>query len=220
MKVIIVAGGIPPTQQLINDEMQQSATIVAADGGGNCLWRYGIIPHCLVGDCDSINIEALNYFIEKKVPIVRYDREHDEADSQLALHWALSLEPEEIVILGALDGDRVDHLLVALGLLNECIDHGAKACLRDENQIVRLVDRPIILKREPSTNFSLQAYGGSVDNLSLSGSKYGLNNYLLKVGDGRTIANEFLCEEVKISFSAGKLLIICYGSQAVKNGII
>lgn len=212
MKVIIVAGGEPPAQQLIDNEMQEDTTIVAADGGGNCLWCYGVIPHRLIGDCDSIATEALNYFTEKKVPIVRYAKEKDETDGQLALSWALSLQPREIVILGALSGDRIDHLLVALGLLNECLDHGVKAYLRDENQIVRLVDRPIVLRGESGTNFSLQAYGGSVDKLSISGSKYELNDYLLKMGDGRTIANEFLGEEVKVSFDSGKLLVICYGS--------
>lgn len=212
MKVIIVASGTPPTRQLIDDEMQPDVTIVAADGGGNYLWRYGIIPHCLIGDCDSIAMEALNYFTEKKVPVIRYAREKDETDGQLALGWALSLQPREVVILGALNGDRIDHLLVALGLLNKCISHGVKAYLRDENQIVRLVNQPTILRGEPGTNFSLQAYGEPVSNLSLSGSKYVLNNYLLKMGDGKTIANEFLCEKVKISFSTGRLLIICYGS--------
>jgi thiamine pyrophosphokinase len=221
MKVIMVASGTAPTQRLIDDEMQHgTTTIVAADGGGNCLWRYGVIPHCLVGDCDSITPEALNYFTEKKVSIVRYAIEKDETDGQLALRWALSLLPREIVILGALDGDRVDHLLVALGLLSECVEHGVKAYLRDEKQTVRLVDQSTILKGMPGTNFSLQAYGGPVNNLSLSGSKYELKDYSLGMGDGRTIANELLNDRVRITFSTGILLITCYGFQGGKSDII
>ncbi len=210
MKIIIVANGEAPMEQLIRGEMDRNTVIVAADGGGNCLYRYGILPHYLVGDFDSIDRRAFSHFSRKNVVLVHYPREKDCTDSQLALSQALVLKPREIIILGALGGTRMDHLLGALGLLDICAAKRINACLKDSNQVVRLIVQSTILRGQVSNTFSLQAYGNAVENLSLSGSKYMLHNFLLKMGDGRTIANEFLRKQVRISFTRGKLLVIQY----------
>lgn len=210
MKIIIVAAGNAPGKELVFKELNKNSLIMAADGGGNYLYRYGICPDYLIGDMDSINPNVLEHFVKKGVSIIEYPVEKDYTDGQLSVYKALTLKPKEIVILGALGGVRVDHFLGALGWLECCLENGVNGLLEDEYQLVRLFDRSTTISGEKGMKFSLQAYGGTVRNLSIRGSKYILDNYLLRIGDSRTIANEFKTHLVEISFESGKLLVITY----------
>lgn len=55
MKVVIVAGGKPPSFNLLNDEVRDCDVLIAADKGGEVLYNAGISPNFLLGDFDSID---------------------------------------------------------------------------------------------------------------------------------------------------------------------
>lgn len=208
MKTIIIAGGTPPSKKLLIEEIKPESIIIAADSGANCLWEYKIKPNYLIGDFDSIDDKVLNFWINKNISIERHSRNKDTTDSQLALKKALALGAKEIVFLGCLGGKRVDHLLGALGLLAECLNFKIASCLKDEYQIVTLLNQPTIIYGNNGKTFSLQAYGEPVKNLNISGSKYELKNHELKMGDALTLSNEFQNQKVRIQFTSGKLILV------------
>jgi len=208
MKAIIVAGGTPPSKNLLNKEITPKSIIIAADSGANCLWKYKITPDYLIGDFDSIDNQILQSWINKNVPIERHPQNKDATDGQLALKKAVVLDTKEIVFLGCLGGKRLDHLLGALGLLAECLDLNITACLKDDYQTITLLNQPTIIHGKNGEVFSLQAYGEPVKNLSISGSKYELKNYELKIGDALTLSNEFQNQDINIQFTSGRLLLI------------
>jgi len=207
MKAIIIAGGTPPSKKLITKEINKDNIIIAADSGADSLWQYKITPNYLIGDLDSINHKALNFWINKNVVIERHPANKDFTDAKLALTKAIKLKATKIIFLGCLGGKRVDHLLGSIGLLDECANLNIEAYLKDDYQTISLLKKSTTINGKAGDMFSLQAYGGTVKHLSITGSKYTLKNYSLKTGDTLTLSNEFHDKRVKIEFKCGRLLL-------------
>lgn len=208
MKAIIIAGGTPPTKNLIIKELTADSIIIAADSGADCLKKYKITPDYLIGDFDSIAQKTLDYCVKNNTAIEQHPCNKDLTDGQLALKKALALKAKKIIFLGCLGGARVDHLWGAIGLLAKCTDLNIDAAMKDEHQTLKLLKKSTIISGSPGSVFSLQAYGNTVKNLSIAGSKYPLHNYPLKMGDALTLSNEFLKKKVAIQFKSGRLLLI------------
>lgn len=214
---IIIAAGAPPTKKLLTQEITSNSTIIAVDGGANCLRKYHIMPHYLIGDLDSIAANTLEFFTKQNLPVERYPRDKDTTDTNLALQKAISLGATKIVFLGCLGGKRTDHLLGALGLLATCLELKIPAYLKDDYQIISLLDSSTTISGNYGSVFSLQPYGYSVKNLTIRNSKYELNNYELKMGDVLTLSNEIRDQDVIVQFTSGRLLLIQnYETEVVK----
>jgi len=207
MKVLIVSGGTAPSRELIQDQIKDNPLIICADGGGNCLYNYKIIPEYLVGDFDSIDGEALMFFKSNNCKIEKYPRDKNFTDTEIALNKAVDLRADEIIFTGC-TGTRLDHVFANLGLLLKCNYLNIKGYIKDENNIIELLQGSKIIKGHQGQTFSLHAYCDCVKNLSIIGARYKLDNYDLYMGDGRTVSNEFLDKDVNIIFDDGKLLLI------------
>lgn len=207
MKVIIISGGNPPSKELAIQEITEDSFLIAADSGANCLYHYNMMPDLLLGDFDSIDKKVMDYFKESNCTIDIYPTEKDFTDTEIAVKRALSMKPNEIVLLGC-TGSRVDHLLGNIGMLKICMQNGVNACIKDENNNIRLIDASTSLNGAAGEIFSLQAYGDEVIGLTIEGAKYSLNNYDLKIGESISISNEFASNIVKLKFKSGTLMII------------
>lgn len=207
MKIVIVSGGNPPSYELISEELKDSSSLICADSGGECLYRYNIVPNFLMGDFDSISREALEFFLKQEKCIIdTYPQDKDFTDTELVLNKAVQLGANEIVFLGC-TGTRIDHLMGNIGMLLRCLKLNIKAYIKDNNNIIEIADKPIRIKKEKGTIFSLQAYCDKVKDLNIRGAKFELEHYDLTLGDPRTISNEFLNKDVDIDFKSGILLI-------------
>jgi len=207
MKVIIVSGGNPPPSKFLLKEITVDTFLIGADSGANCLYDYNIEPNLLVGDFDSIDKVAFDYFKKSKCIIDVYPTEKDFTDTEVAVRKALGMKPNEIVMLGC-SGSRIDHLLGNIGMLKICLEYGVNACIKDENNDIRLIHTSTSLKGTVGQIFSLQSYGDEIVGLTIEGAKYPLNNYNLKIGESISISNEFATSEVNIEFKSGTLMII------------
>ena len=207
MHSIIIANGKPPSKALLTKELTQNSTIICADGGANALFASQILPHYIIGDLDSITKPTLDFFKLQGVNIEEYPRNKNSSDLELAFAKAVELGTTRLTLLGA-TGGRLDHFLVNIGILSKAAQLKIKASIQDKNHVIKLLNKTATISGTQGTIFSLHAYSGTVKNLSISGSKYELKNYNLLPGDGRTLSNEFLDQEVTIEFSNGKLLLI------------
>jgi thiamine pyrophosphokinase len=207
MKVVIVAGGEPPSEELLLEELVHSSYLLCADSGANCLFKYGINPDYLMGDFDSIDKEVYEYFIEKQCNIETFKKDKDYTDTKLAVLKAIELGASEIVFLGC-TGSRLDHTLGNLGFLKECLKLNIKATLKDAKNSIEISDKPLIINGMLGQYFSLLAYSECVKDLTIKGAKFELIDYDLKLGDPLTISNEFSNQNVEINFSSGEVLII------------
>lgn len=207
MKIVIVSGGVPPSKQLLLKELYHSSYLICADSGANCLFKYGIVPHYLMGDFDSIDKGVYEYFATKECNIETFKKDKDYTDTKIALLKSIELGASEVVFLGS-TGNRIDHTLGNLGFLKECLKLKVKAKLKDDKNCVQISDKPLIIRGKLGQCFSLLAYSECVKDLTIRGAKFELTDYDLKLGDALTISNEFLDYNVEINFSCGELLII------------
>ena len=207
MKAVIIGGGTPPSKKLLEQELADAKVLICADGGGNCLHKYKIVPEYLLGDFDSIDKEVLEFFIDSNCIIETFPTEKDCTDSEICFEKAIQLKATSITMLG-FTGSRLDHFLGNLGLLKKSLSLGVKSIIRDDNNKIFIINESCTVKAEENKFVSLQAYSDVVENLSLGGVKYPLTGYNLLKGDLRTISNEFTHNELIIKFDLGLLLVI------------
>ena len=204
-RVIIVSGGTHPSLELFRAIYKNGDFIIGADSGAEFLKREGIIPDLLLGDFDSIKEETLVYF-NGKTKVLKYDAVKDFTDTEAAYAEAVRLHPEEIYFLGC-TGSRLDHFIGNLSLLDRALKSGIKGYLMDDHNKIFFMDKPGIIKKGFGNYISFQAFRESVKDFSLQGVRYPLIAYELKLGDPRNISNEFLEDEIKVSFKSGVLMV-------------
>ena len=105
-------------------------------------------------------------------------------------------------------GTRYDHTLANFGLLKLALDLNIKMEIIDENNKIFLVNKSTRLYRDEKEIISFQAYTDEVKNFCIKNAKYNLDNYTLKIGDSRTVSNEFVEEYIDISFSEGIVMVM------------
>lgn len=207
MKAVIIAGGSPPNIKLLKKEITPQCIIICADSGANLLFDLKILPHYIIGDLDSISPRALTYFKKNQVIFEKYPQNKNSTDAVLAVQKAHKMGITELVFLGCLGGKRIDHLFGAIGLLQLAYRYNIKATLIDRHNTITLIKKNTTISGKSGQKFSLLAYCNVVKNLSIKGSKFNLRNYNLKIGDTRTISNEFLKKPAIITFDSGQLLL-------------
>lgn len=207
MKTVIVSGGKAPGRELLEMELEDATALICVDSGGNCLKELGIEPDYLVGDFDSIRPDAFEFIKGTKCKIIEYPKDKDFTDTELALELAMRLDSNSIVFLGS-TGTRLDHVMGNMGLLRVCAQKGIDAFIKDDNNSIMMTEKPITLKAEPGTTFSLQAFSETVENLTVKNARYPLTGYNLKIGDPLTISNRFLDKDVVVEFSSGLLMVM------------
>ncbi|MGP1434430.1 MAG: thiamine diphosphokinase [Catonella sp.] len=213
-KVLIITGG--QTDIAFAEEVYKEYRpnlVITADSGLLTANKLGIIPDYAVGDFDSSDKETVEnikakFEIYGKPIIKKFNPEKDETDTEIAISLSLSLNPAEIVILGA-TGTRLDHTMANIGLLYKIMQSGIKARIMDKHNVISLHDKDIVLKKDESFGeyFSLLPFTEEVRGLKIKGAKYELDGYILKAGSSLGISNEIVENNVFISFEKGILLI-------------
>ncbi|AAK79697.1 thiamine pyrophosphokinase [Clostridium acetobutylicum] len=207
MKVVVISGGKMPSEALLRSEIENCDYIICADSGANCLHKYEIRPDMLLGDFDSIDEEVFNYFKEFHINTIKFPREKDFTDTELAFREALKLSADEICFLGC-TGTRLDHIFGNLGLLYRCLKSGIRAYIKDDNNTLFMIDKTISITGKKGEIFSIQGFREEIKELSIENAKYPLKDYNLSFGDSRTVSNEFLDEPVTISFKNGTIIVM------------
>lgn len=213
-KVLIITGGRTDTDFVAEAYKEYSPDVViVADRGVMAAKELDIIPDYIVGDFDSGDTTVVEYFKSQfevyGKPMVRtFNPEKDETDTELAISLALTLNPKEIVLLGA-TGTRLDHTMANIELLYRITESGVRARIIDEYNVISIHDKEITLKRDKAFGeyFSLIPFTDSVKGLNIRGAKYEVENYILSSGSSLGVSNEFMKNIVKISFDSGILIL-------------
>lgn len=207
MNVIIVSGGNPPSEELINKYIKESDFVIAADKGSECLYQYNIIPDLILGDFDSTKKEILDELKVKVKEIMEFPPEKDYTDTEIALMEAAKRGAKKIYLLGGI-GSRIDHTLGNIGLLLTAKKMGVILEIIDDNNRIYLSKNKMKLMGNFGENISFHALCDKVINFTIKGAKYNLENYDMTLLDPRAICNEFVNTPIEISYEEGELLII------------
>lgn len=209
MKMAIVAGGPETLIPNLNAPAYHDCSWIGADRGTFILLKAGIKPVCAFGDFDSLKGNEKSTVFESGIRLRVFPPEKDKTDLELALDWALSKAPEELLIFGA-TGGRLDHGLAAVQLLLKAVRKNVRCTIIDlKNWITLLRPGTYHVKRDPGYPYlSFLALSEKVRGITLKGVKYPLSDADLPIGSSLCVSNEAVCDVFTVSLSSGFLLMM------------
>lgn len=204
-KIVFCAGAVHPHLSILSSLSYDM--LVGVDGGAKRLVEAGYTLDWAIGDFDSVNPPN-----SKQSVILPCEK--DDTDLQYALHYILNAtvrEPvEQVYILGALGGGRLDHLICNLWLVYQ--DRFAKwidklMFIEKENTITFFHPGTYTLHKENNKKYLSFIGMTPLQALSLQEVKYTLDraNYHTPVS---LISNEFLHTKMTFSFEEGLMCVI------------
>jgi thiamine pyrophosphokinase len=207
MKASIIANGNIESFGMLQEEINSSEVILCADGGAEYAYRYGITPHYLIGDFDSISSDVLEFYNNQKIEILKYPKEKDFTDTEICVNKALELGCSEICIIAGVGG-RIDHSLGNIGLLHLINKNGAQGCITGNDCIIYLCSSEISIQGEIGDTISVIPYMGNAEGLNSSGLKYALSNSTIEFGKPTGVSNIMVDTSCKITIANGEVLVI------------
>ena len=175
--------------------------IIAADGGLEHTAKLGLEPNEILGDFDSLGYtpdDARVFPVEK-----------DDTDAMLAVRRGLSMGYREFLLLGSLDGKRLDHTVANFQTLHFLADHGARGYLVGLDYIVTVIrEETVVFPEKAEGILSLFCLGPDATGVTLENLYYPLTNGTLTSGFPLGVSNHFIGKSARVSVKTGSLLAI------------
>jgi thiamine pyrophosphokinase len=208
MKAVVVAhGDVDPRDRA---HLEGADLIVAADGGTLALEKWGVVPHAIVGDLDSLGMErALEYGAEG-VSVVPFSPEKDESDLELAIDHAIEAKADELVLLGILGGARFDHELANTLLIaaDEYRERRMRAVRGDVTVRALHGGQELELDGAAGDLVTLLSVRGDAEGVRTEGLRYPLAGETLPFGVARGLSNLVMSAGASVACDRGVLLVI------------
>ena len=206
-RIIIFANGRLPDPDKVRALLRPDDFILCADGGARHALALGLTPHLVVGDMDSAGWDDLQHLKEGGVEIELFPRDKDETDLELAIHRAVEMKPEQIVIVAALGG-RLDQTLGNIALLAGHRQPSPDIRLDDGVEEILLCREQVQVQGRAGDIVSLIPWQGAVGGIRTFGMKWSLQDETLHPEKTRGISNEMTGETASVSIASGLLLVI------------
>ncbi|MEG2669684.1 MAG: thiamine diphosphokinase [Oscillospiraceae bacterium] len=179
------------------------ALVVCADGGYEHAKTLGLVPNAIIGDSDSYLNE-----IPKEIEFYKYPKDKDFTDTNLCIDYVIKKDCRDITLIGGIGG-RLDHEFSHFCFMKYALEREAKLKIIDEKNEVWMEKSDFNIIKNEKKYVSFFPYGGSVNELCISGLKYEVSNMTLECGSVQASSNEFLDKEAAhISFKSGTLLVM------------
>ena len=206
-RILIFANGELPDLEKARALLRPDDFILCADGGTRHALALNLEPNLIIGDMDSIDRAEWKTLEEKNIPIELFPRDKNETDLELALHKAIELNPEEIIIVTALGG-RMDHTLANIVLVSDLRLSTFNLQLDDGTEHLQFCRTQAEVRGRSGDIVSLIPWGGPVHGVQTENLKWKLNHETLHPEKSRGISNEMTADTASIKIESGLLLII------------
>ena len=198
-------GDVLPSDRAVIDANDY---VVAADGGAFALERWKLLPHLIVGDMDSLGEAGVERFAKQGIPVAKFPAAKDESDLELAVAQAIAAGATEVVVLGALGGDRLDHETANLLLLADPSYDGVRIEARRGTLRIRAVRGEGSLSLGPlEAIVTLLPVNGDAEGVTTEGLRYPLRDETLRFGRARGLSNEVDSLPATVTVRKGSLLV-------------
>jgi thiamine pyrophosphokinase len=205
-RIIIFANGDLPNLEKARALLHDDDFIIAADGGTRHVLALGKTPNIIIGDLDSATFD-LRPLTEKGTQVIRFSQDKNETDLELAIQHALTLNPEQVVILAALGG-RLDQTLGNIALTSDLRPSTFDLRLDDGIEEVFFCRNECEINGTAGDLVSLIPWQGKVTGVITTNLKWSLQNEILYPEKTRGISNEMLNDKARVQISSGLLLVV------------
>jgi thiamine pyrophosphokinase len=207
MRAVVVAhGDVLPSDRAVIGE---NDFVVAADGGALALERWKLLPHLVVGDMDSLGDAGVERFARQGIAVTKFPATKDESDLELAVAQAIAAGATEIVLLGALGGERLDHEAANLLLLADPGYDGVRIEARRGALRIRAIrgEGSLSLAGPVEALVTLIPVSGDAVGVTTEGLRYPLRDETLRFGRARGLSNEVDSLPATVTVRKGSLLV-------------
>jgi len=209
LRAVIAANGVLTDHQDISSLITPDDLVIAADGGASHLIASEIWPQVVVGDLDSLTGDLVAALADHGARFIEYPRDKDQTDLELALHYAVSQNVQEVLLIGLIGG-RLDQTLSNLLVLTKPEWSSARLIVRNGPDTAYLMrDRDeIVLDGSPGDIVSLIPLSGIVSGINTVGLHWPLENASLELGTTLGISNELDSRHGRVSIRTGTMLLV------------
>ncbi|GAB1470680.1 thiamine diphosphokinase [Chloroflexota bacterium] len=202
--MIIFANGNLPNPEKARSLLRAEDFILCADGGTRHALALGLTPNAIIGDMDSLpsDFEPSTFDGE----FIRFPADKNETDLELAIAHALTLHPDQILILAALGG-RMDQTLANIALLSNPQLAAFDIRLADGVEEVFFCRDQVQVEGRSGDIVSLIPWQGEVTGVFTENLRWHLRHETLHPQKTRGISNEMTANVATISIQSGLLLI-------------
>ncbi|MFD2638227.1 thiamine diphosphokinase [Piscibacillus salipiscarius] len=182
---------------------------IGVDEGAKHLYDLGIKTDLVMGDFDSLDSNLIEKIKSNARNVIEFPAIKDETDLELAFIEAINEKPEQVLVFGA-TGGRLDHAWINVQLMKLFSEHHIDAWLinKQNEMSLKLPGTYDMIQDSLFPYVSFLAYSEKVENLSLKGFKYPLNETTIVQGSSLTISNEWSEKKGTYFFTSGILLVI------------
>jgi thiamine pyrophosphokinase len=208
MRIVVVASGaLAPGDEAWLDGADE---VIAADGGAAALDRLGRLPDRLVGDLDSAAPALVERLEAAGTRIDRHSSDKDASDTELAIRVAVHHGADQVDLLGATGGDRLDHELANLFLLADPDFAGIELLAISGLTVVRALrgGSSLALRGEVGDLVTLLPIGGDAEGVSTVGLRWALDGATLPMGRSRGLSNVVVGPGASVTLTGGVLLVV------------
>lgn len=204
MRCVIFSGANIDDYGFVASLLRSDDFVICADSGLRHAVTLGIKADLLVGDFDSADSLPPDSFVKK----VTFPCEKDYTDTFAAADAAAKLDPDEVLIFGAI-GSRLDHTLGNVGVLEHMHELGISAVLLDSRNEVRLMrDESVSVPRRSDCFLSLIPLDTELKGVTMTGVKYPLDGAVVRRDLTLTVSNEFAAPTAEITVASGTALLM------------
>jgi thiamine pyrophosphokinase len=221
MQAIVLADGDAGSREHLDATWpawaRPDALVIAADGGARHAARLGLQIDRWVGDGDSLGEAGIEELVAAGIPVERAAPDKDESDTELAVLAACRLGADELVILGALGGTRVDHALANVALLGLPELSGLDVRLLAADARLRQLHGTgaangttahLDLQGRVGDLVTLLPVGRDAEGVTTLGLRFALDDEPLRVGRTRGLSNVRTAPLARVTLRQGRLLIV------------
>ncbi len=207
-RVILVANGDLEDLAFYKDLVKADDYIICVNGGCGYALAMGLKPDLVIGDMDSLNGGDQKKIRELDLKFIKHPSAKDKSDLELAIDRAVEMKPGDIMIIGALGGDRADHAFINMLLLYIPLQHNIPAKIVDRNQDIFLIKDKAIIEGKSGDYFSLFALTGEAGGIITEGLQFPLEGGTLHFASTLGLSNELAGSKAAVSLENGLLLAI------------
>ena len=210
---MVAHGDVAPADR---ESLEGAELVIAADGGALALEAWGIVPQLVVGDLDSLGRERAAALGARGAKVISFPVAKDQSDLELALRYALESGADDIVLLGILGGERIDHALVNVTLLADPAYRalGVRAIHGDTQLRAVHAGESVALRGPVGSTVTLVPVRGDARGVTTHGLRYPLTDGTLQFGKSLGLSNIVAALPARVSVEQGVVLVIEIAKEA------
>ncbi len=195
-------------------QINEHTLVICADGGGRWARKWGVDPHIIIGDLDSLTQQEQAYWKGKKIKFLQFSPEKNETDLELAVDYCIGLGITQMKLVGVW-GRRIDHSLGNIEILYRLGQENIQAEIRTNDTQLILVGRELNCTLIPNTTISLLPLSPRVTGIHTRGLYYPLIDGTLVKGRTLGISNRVVEPAVQVKTNQGILLAIILSGKSI-----